>query len=341
MTAPRILITGATGFIGSHVVAAARRVPGARLRLMTHRTALDSGRDPVTGIGVRVETVFGDLADPASLHGSCDGIDAVIHCASQIGGDAGTATTVNDHGTRALVEEAARSGVARIVHLSTASVYGRGPFTELMPGRVEPAPASATSLTRAAAEQHVLAAGGAVLRPHIVHGAGDRWAVPGLVALLGKLRAGLTGCEARHSLIDVETLGGALLGAALSPMEPTGVYHVNHPEPVACSELLSTVIDQLGLPWADAGIGVDAARTRMAEDPYGLHHLDMLAVDHWFADERVWQDVDCEPGESFAATFARHAPWYRQFLGRYVTRPGSASPSRSPVPVRRPHAVRR
>lgn len=142
MTAPRILITGATGFIGSHVVAAARRIPGARLRLMTHRTAPDSGPDPVTGTGTRVETVYGDLADPASLHGSCGGIDALIHCASQIGGDAGTTTTVNDHGTRALVDEAVRSGVARIVHLSTASVYGRGPFTELMPGRVAPTPAS-------------------------------------------------------------------------------------------------------------------------------------------------------------------------------------------------------
>lgn len=316
MTAPRILITGATGFIGSHVVAAARRIPGARLRLMTHRTPLDSGRDLMTGVGARVETVYGDLADPASLRRSCDGIDALIHCASQIGGDAGTATAVNDHGTRALVDEAARNGVARIVHLSTASVYGRGPFTELLPGRVATAPASATSLSRAAAEQHVLAAGGAVFRPHLVHGAGDRWAVPGLVSLLGQLRAGLTGCEARHSLIDVETLGRGLLGAALSPKEPTGVYHVNHPEPVACSELLATVVDALGLPWAGTGVGVDAARARLAQVPYALHHLDMLAVDHWFADERVWQDVVCEPDAGFAATFARHAPWYRQFLGR-------------------------
>lgn len=316
MTAPRILITGATGFIGSHVVAAARQVPGARLRLLAHRTAPDSGRDVVTGPGTRVETVYGDLADPASLHGSCDGIDAVIHCASQIGGDSETATTVNDHGTRALVEEAARSGVARIVHLSTASVYGRGPFTGLLPGRVAPAPVSATSLTRAAAEQHVLAS--KRCRTASAHRARGR---------------GPLGCaRTRRPAWAVEGRAGRVRGAALArrrrdagqsaarrgalPEAADGVYHVNHPEPVSCSELLSTVIGELGLPWADGGIGVDAARTRLAEVPYALHHLDMLAVDHWFADERIWQDVGCEPGAGFAATFARHAPWYRQFLGR-------------------------
>ncbi|MFD9604070.1 NAD-dependent epimerase/dehydratase family protein [Streptomyces sp. NPDC059970] len=308
----RILITGATGFIGSHVVAAARATPGVRLRLMTHRTALTTSA--TAGAGPGIETVYGDLADPATLRGSCEGIDALIHCASRIGGDEPTARSVNDQGTRALAEEAARCGVTRIVHLSTASVYGRGPFTRLRPGQAEPAPASATSLTRAAAEQHVLAAGGVVVRPHIVYGAGDRWAVPGLVALVRQLSAGLTGCEARHSMIDVQTLGRALLGAALSPKEPAGVYHVNHPEPVSCSQLLSTVVDELRLPWGATGIDVDTARERLAGVPYALHHLGMLAVDHWFTDERVGQDFDWEPGEGFATAFARHAPWYRRHL---------------------------
>ncbi|MFD4947331.1 NAD-dependent epimerase/dehydratase family protein [Streptomyces sp. NPDC058409] len=308
----RILITGATGFIGSHVVAAARATPGVRLRLMTHRTALTASA--TAGAGPGIETVYGDLADPATLRGSCEGIDAVIHCASWIGGDEPTARSINDQGTRALAEEAARCGVTRIVHLSTASVYGRGPFTRLRPGQAEPAPASVTSLTRAAAEQHVLAAGGVVVRPHIVYGAGDRWAVPGLVALVRQLSAGLAGCEARHSMIDVQTLGRALLGAALSPKEPAGVYHVNHPEPVSCSQLLSTVVDELRLPWGATGIDVDTARERLADVPYALHHLGMLAVDHWFTDERVGQDFDWEPGEGFATAFARHAPWYRRHL---------------------------
>ncbi|MER5277050.1 NAD-dependent epimerase/dehydratase family protein [Streptomyces sp. NPDC002809] len=308
---PRILITGATGFIGSRVTAAARATPGVRLRLMTHRAALDATAD-----GPGFETVYGDLADPGSLRGSCEDVDAVIHCASLIGSDQQTARTVNDHGTRALVDEAVRSGVGRIVQLSTASVYGRGPFTELRPGTAEPAPASATSLTRVAAEQHVLAAGGAVLRPHIVYGAGDRWAIPGLVALLRYLEAAPAGCDARHSLIDVESLGRALLGAALASKPPSGVYHVNHPEPVSCSDLLSTVLGTLGLPWAGTEIGLDEARARLAGVPYATHHFEMLTVDHWFADERVRQEFGCEPGPDFRTSFAAHAPWYRKFLSR-------------------------
>lgn len=308
----RILITGAAGFVGSRVAAAARATPGVSLRLMTHRTELDASAAPAAG----VETVYGDLADPGTLRGSCEGIDAVIHCASHIGSGERTARIVNDHGTRALVDEAVRSDVGRIVQLSTASVYGRGPFTGLLPGTAEPAPASATSLTRAAAEQHVLAAGGAVLRPHIVHGAGDRWAIPGLVALLRYLSAGPVGCDARHSMIDVGTLGRALLGAALSPKRPAGVYHVNHPEPVTCSELLSAVLTELALPWARTEIGLDEARARLTGVPYAKHHFEMLTVDHWFADERVWDDFGCVPGPDFRTSFAEHAPWYQTFLSR-------------------------
>lgn len=179
----RVLITGATGFIGSHVVAAARTVPGLRPRLMTHRTAL-----PSSAVPPGAETVYGDLADPVTLRGSCEGVDAVIHCASWLGGDEPTARSVNAQGTRALTEEAARCGVTRIVYLSTASVYGRGPFTGLRPGQAEPAPASATSLTRAAAEQHILAAGASWCARTSCTGPGTAGPCPGWSVCSGSSR---------------------------------------------------------------------------------------------------------------------------------------------------------
>ncbi|MCX4535032.1 NAD-dependent epimerase/dehydratase family protein [Streptomyces sp. NBC_00841] len=306
-----ILVTGASGFVGRHVVAAADAVPGLRLRLMEHRASVDV---PASAAGSGIETVHGDLAAVASLRGICDGVDTVIHCASQINGDERTVRSVNDLGTRALVEEAERAGVARIVYLSTAAVYGRGPFTDLAPGRAPLAPGSLTSVTRAAAERHVLAAGGTVLRPHLVYGEGDRWVIPGLVALVRELSSGLAGCAARHSMIDVRVLGRALLAAALSLRETAGIHHVNHPDPVACSELVAAVSAELGLEWGAADIALDEARAQLAESPRLLHSLQLLTVDHRFTDDWVWELLDCDPGDGFKADFPLHADWYRNFL---------------------------
>ncbi|MEV5440067.1 NAD-dependent epimerase/dehydratase family protein [Streptomyces sp. NPDC052682] len=301
-----LLITGATGFIGSRVAAAAARRPEVRVRHLSRRPHAEHAGDGV---------VPGDLADPASLRGSCADTDVLVHCASQIGGDPETAAAVNDHGTRALVAEAVRCGVRRIVYVSTAAVYGRGPFRGLLPGEAPLAPASATSRSRAAAERHVLDADGLVLRPHLVYGTGDRWVIPGLVGLLREVSASVTGCTARQSMIDVETLGRAVVAAALSPSHGPGVHHVNHPEPVPSSALLEAVATHVTDAGGGAAVDVATARARTAGSPQARHHLDMLTVDHWFADDGFWKDLDCAPGTGFADTFPRSAPWYRTFLG--------------------------
>lgn len=300
-----LLVTGATGFIGSRVAAAARGRPGVRVRTLSRRTP---PRGPVAG------TVPGDLADPRTLYGGCAGVDVLVHCASRVGGDPESAAAVNDLGTKALVEEALRSGVRRIVYVSTAAVHGRGPFRGTRPGEAPIAPASDTSRTRAAAERHVLDAGGLVLRPHLVHGEGDRWVVPGLVGLLRELSATVTGCTAFHSMIDVETLGRAVVAAALSPHHGPGAHYVGHPDPVPAAELLAAVCDRVERPGRGATVDVATARARAAGSPRALHHLGLLTVDHWFTDDGFWKDLDCSPGEGFARTFARAAPWYRSYV---------------------------
>ncbi|MFE7843262.1 NAD-dependent epimerase/dehydratase family protein, partial [Streptomyces sp. NPDC057474] len=117
-TATRLLVLGSGGFIGGHTVSAALRRPETVLRLARRGT-------PATApAGARVQTVRADLSEPASLRGLCRGVDALIHCASLVEGTEEQLRTVNDTGTRLLIEEALRSGVRRIVYVSTASVYG-------------------------------------------------------------------------------------------------------------------------------------------------------------------------------------------------------------------------
>ncbi|MFI8188511.1 NAD-dependent epimerase/dehydratase family protein [Streptomyces sp. NPDC085946] len=323
-----LLLTGAGGFIGSRVADAARRRPGVRLRALSRhappspadarpRTGTGTGTGPGTTAETATATeavIPGDLADPPSLRDCCAGADVLVHCASVVGGDPDVAAAVNDAGTRALVEDAVRHGVRRIVYVSTAAVYGRGPFRALRPGGAPLAPVSAASRTRAAAERHVLDAGGLVLRPHLVYGDGDRWVVPGLMGLMRELSAAVTGCEALQSMIDVETLGRAVVAAALSPAHGPGVHHVNHPEPVPVAELVEAVCARVGRPGGGAVVDVATALERAAGSPRALHHLSLLTVDHWFADDGFWKDLDCAPGDGFARTFTRSAPWYRSHL---------------------------
>ena len=301
-------MTGSGGFGGGHVLPAARAAGDVRLRLLVRARpsapSSPSAGPPLPG-GAPIEYVRGDLTDPDSLRGVCDGVDAVVHCASQVGGDPRLLRRVNDLGTAALVEQARRAGVGRFVYLSTAAVHGRGPFRGVRPGQVPVAPASDTSRTRAAAERHVLAAGGTVLRPHLVYGAGDRCVFLGVLALLLSLCVLPPGRLGLQSMIDAASLADVLLSAALSPRAGEGrVHFVNHPAPVPGDDLLTAVAETYGLlPGPAPGVPDDHGLAR--------HHLQLLAVDHWFTDDTVWTDLGCDPGAGFAERFPGYADRYR------------------------------
>ncbi|MFD7603548.1 NAD-dependent epimerase/dehydratase family protein [Streptomyces mirabilis] len=327
---PTILITGAAGFVGGHVTREAARYR-ADLRLMSHRSPLlgsgpptQEGPPPHEGPptqersagqdGARV--VRADLTDPASLRGVCDGVDVLIHCASQIGGDVEANEAVNARGTAALVEEARRAGVARIVQLSTASVYGRGTFRGDRPEELRRNPGSPTSRTRAAAEDTVLAAGGVVLRPHLVYGEGDRWVVPGLTRMLRVLPGTVEGWPARSSAIAVPELAALLVATALAPAADltASVYHATHPEPLPVDTLLRAVAECTGADWPGRELTVDRARAVLAEHGVPPSGLDMFTTDHVFDSTPLWSDLRRAPGAGFDTDFPLAAPWYRKAL---------------------------
>lgn len=279
---------------------AAHRPLGAadppRLRLVRHASPV-----ALSGDDLDHEVVSADLTLPQTVLGLCDGVDAVVHCASWIGADIERCTAVNVEGTRALLAEARRAGVRRFVMLSTASVYGRGVFRNAPVAGLRVNPGSATSRSRARAEREVLAGNGTVLRPHLVLGHGDRWVAPGLAALDRRLGADVAWTTS-HSVIDVAALGRLLLATALSltPKLRGSAFHANHPEPATCGDLIS------GCRAADAGgwppgteVSLSRARVRLADDPTSLHHLDLISTHHWFDSSEIWRLTGCRPGPPY------------------------------------------
>jgi dihydroflavonol-4-reductase len=118
----RALVTGAAGFIGSHVVVALAAA-GAEVR------ALDRQAPPVVPPGA--EPVAGDLLDPSTLEPALDGCDAVFHLAALYSydrADAEAMQAVNVEGTRLLLDAAARGADRRrIVHTSSCGTCGPVP----------------------------------------------------------------------------------------------------------------------------------------------------------------------------------------------------------------------
>jgi len=114
-----VLVTGATGFIGPHVVHAlrAREVPVRALVRRPERAK----RLAAWG----VEVVPGDVGDPASLALACEGIDVVVHLVAIIKGSRADFERVMAQGTRALVTAAEEEGVRRIVLASALGLDER------------------------------------------------------------------------------------------------------------------------------------------------------------------------------------------------------------------------
>jgi NAD dependent epimerase/dehydratase len=125
----RCLVTGAGGFIGSHLVE--RLVSeGARVRAFVHYNALGTGGwlDEV-GPLENVEVFPGDVTDRDSVRSACKEIDVVFHLAALIGIPYSYAAPVsyvrtNIEGTLNVLTAAQEMGVRRVVHTSTSEVYG-------------------------------------------------------------------------------------------------------------------------------------------------------------------------------------------------------------------------
>jgi dTDP-L-rhamnose 4-epimerase len=137
----RVLVTGAAGFIGSHI-AETVQAAGHQVRGLDSLTpAVHNGRpEHVTG-----ELVVGDVRDPAVVSEALAGMDAVCHQAALVGlgvdlSDLPAYADANVTGTAVLLEAMGRHGIPRLVFASSMVVYGEGAYDCATHGRVRPVP---------------------------------------------------------------------------------------------------------------------------------------------------------------------------------------------------------
>ncbi len=117
----KIFLTGATGFLGSHV-ARVLAAQGAELRLLVRPTSNLKNLE-----GLNAETATGDLRDPASLDNAMSGCDTVFHVAADYrlwARDPEEMYRSNVEGTRAILESARKNGVRRVVYTSSVATMG-------------------------------------------------------------------------------------------------------------------------------------------------------------------------------------------------------------------------
>ncbi|HEY5987405.1 MAG TPA: NAD-dependent epimerase/dehydratase family protein, partial [Streptosporangiaceae bacterium] len=137
----RILVTGAAGFIGSHVVQAMLEAGHEVQGLDSLAPAVHGGRPDY--LPADLPLLVGDIRDPDLVARAVVGADVVCHQAAMVGLGAGLAdlpgyADVNVTGTAVLLDAMGRRGVPRLVLASSMVVYGEGAYDCPEHGRVRP-----------------------------------------------------------------------------------------------------------------------------------------------------------------------------------------------------------
>jgi nucleoside-diphosphate-sugar epimerase len=239
-----LAVTGATGFIGQHLL---REFPkrGYRLRMLLRRPASMPMRT--------ASAVIGDLARPQNMSAALEGVDAVIHSAGLAHGMSGVPEddyrVLNTEATIGLARAARRAGVKRFVFLSSIRAQCGPTADTVLTEAVEPRPTDAYGKSKLGAERGLaeLDLDWVSLRAVLVYGPG----VKGNMAQLMRLARSpfplpLASLKARRSLLALENLLAAIEAVLAAPGTLRRVVIAADPQALTVAEMIAAMRSGLG-----------------------------------------------------------------------------------------------
>lgn len=260
-----VLVTGATGLVGSHVAEEARK-RGHHVRAIV--------RNPNQCVDLRswgVELIEGDLTNRESLARAANGATVIVHCAAKVGdwGPTEDYRTVNVHGLRDLLEAAESSGsLKRFVHISSLGVYpacdhhGTDEFTPVSTTGIDGytlTKVEAENLVREHIRDRKLPA--VILRPGFIYGPRDRTILP---KVLARLKGGGFKFLGDGRQLLNNTFVGNLVSAILLAIEKDDVvgelFNITDNRLVSRREFIGTICEAAGLPTPTKNVPLPVAK---------------------------------------------------------------------------------
>jgi len=241
---PLVALTGATGFIGQHLL---RELPqhGFRLRVLLRRPS-----------DVPIESasaVIGDLARPQNMAAALAGVDAIIHSAgiahAMTGMPEDDYRLLNTEATIQLARAAQRAGVKRFVFLSSVRAQS-GPTAEyVLTEEITPQPTDAYGRSKLAAEQGLteLDLDWVALRLPLVFGRGVKGNMDALVRLArSSYPLPFSALRGKRSLLSTQNLLDAIAAVLRMALPLRRPFIVADPEPLSIADMVTALRRGLG-----------------------------------------------------------------------------------------------
>lgn len=250
----KILVTGATGFLGKRLA--------YTLRKDGHEVA-GLGRNGQIGRLLErdgISFIQAELSDQEAIRAAISrNFDIVVHCGalSASWGTNEAFEAANIRGTANVAEACLLGEVSRLIHISTPSLYfGLGERINVRES--DPLPTrqiSAYARTKLAAEHEVRRVsesglGTVILRPRALYGPGDRTILPRLIE--ANEQTGVPFIGGGEALIDLTYVDDAVLAIQLAMIAPAealgGIYNISGGQPIRFAEAAELLFAKLGKP---------------------------------------------------------------------------------------------